>query len=69
MNINIYIVTVENNNKNYLTSNCGAGNSIFDLIQQNNLTRQIRQFLCYNLHHIYEPFVNLNNMHVPDGYM
>jgi len=64
----IHIITVEANNNNYNNINCNAGNTIYDVIRKNCLTGKVKQFVSFNKHHIYEPFVTFNNPDVPHGY-
>lgn len=60
-NVRIYINTVENNSANYLKSECGAGNRIFETIRKQNLTFKVKSFVSYNKYHLDEPFVSFLN--------
>jgi len=68
-NHNIFINTIEPNNKNYLTGNCDAGNGIYRAIKRCNLTNKIKKFESYNEYHIEESFVSLENPYVPEDYL
>ncbi len=59
----LYIVTVEDNNYNYLTDDVSAGNNIFKNISDSNLSHMIKQFICYNKFYTdtKQPFVNNSN--------
>jgi hypothetical protein len=65
--VDIKIITVESNNRNYLDSNVNAGATIYSTIQTNKLAKYIRSFECYNEHHENEPFVNFYNPIVKKG--
>ena len=66
-NVRMHIITVEANNLNYLTSNCQAGNAIFEYIRSSNLTFKVKNFLSYNQYHLEEPFVSFSNPDVSPG--
>lgn len=63
LNKKIYwnIITVENNNKNYIDNHINAGSTIFSAIQSNNLTKYIQSFNCYNQLYIDNEFTNFIN--------
>lgn len=62
--VNINIMTVENNRRNYMKDNVNAGANIFTVLQSNKLTKYVRMFECYNEFHTMTPFVNLCNPEV-----
>ena len=62
--VNINIITVENNNSNYLNNNVDAGSEIFKILQKNKQTKYIRKFECFNEYHENESFVNFYNPEV-----
>lgn len=59
--IEINIITVENNSYNYLETNVSAGSTIYSRIQDNKLSKYIKNFECYNKFHYDEPFINFYN--------
>lgn len=67
-NINIYIITVEPNNKNYLSKNCSAGNSLYSYLNKNSKMNFVKKITQYNNFH-QDGFVTLNNFDVPNGYL
>jgi hypothetical protein len=62
--VNINIITVETNKRNYMKDNVNAGANIFSVLQNNKLTKYVRLFECFNEFHKTEPFVNLCNPEV-----
>lgn len=58
--INFFITTVEPTNANYLNGNCNAGNTIYEVLRSNCLTKHIRKFVSYNCYHL-DGFVSLSN--------
>lgn len=62
--VNINIMTVENNKRNYMKDNVNAGANIFNVLQSNKLTKYVRMFECYNEFHATTPFINLCNPEV-----
>lgn len=65
--IRIYINTVEPNKNNYLETDCGAGNKIFEIIRSEKLTFRVKKFSSYNEYHNAEPFVSFSNPDVGPG--
>lgn len=65
----MYIITVESSFVNYNNGDCNAGNRMFGLIRDNNLTGQVKRFISYNEYHFDQPFISLNNPDVPHGYV
>lgn len=65
--ININIITVETNNCDYMTNTVTAGSNIFNVLQNNKMTKYVRQFECYNNFHKTEPFINLCNPQLDKG--
>lgn len=65
-NVNMYIVSVEPHAHDYLIHPTNAGNALFTLIKNYNLTCKIKSFVCYNQKHT-TGFYNLQNITVPDG--
>ena len=61
LNVKIQIITVEDNNNNYLLDNCNAGNTIYEIIRNNNLMSRVKKFSSYNTFHVSEPFISFNN--------
>lgn len=64
--INIHIVAVECGSKNYLTEQCNVGNTLYNMIRDNSMSRFINRFSIYN--NLETEFVNLSNPTVPDDY-
>lgn len=62
----LYIITVENNNYNYMNCDISAGADIFNHINQLKLSYMIKQFICFNQFHndASNPFVNYNNPNI-----
>jgi hypothetical protein len=65
--INIYIITFENNDKNYDEKNCHAGNTLYSHLNENNKMNFIKKITQYNNFHK-TGYVALNNFDVPEGY-
>lgn len=66
-NVSIFIITVEPSKVDYHDINCAAGNSLYAIIKNNNLTKHVKKFTCYNNFHT-DGFINFNNPDVPDRY-
>ena len=65
--VNIHIITVENNNYDYMISNVEAGSNIYSTIQSNKLSKYIRSFECYNCFHFDSPFINFYSPQIEKG--
>jgi len=68
-NIRLFILTVENNDKNYVTDNYEAGSKLYQIIKENKLTSFVKKFESYNNIFINMPHVNINNPDVDQGYI
>ena len=66
--INIYVITVENNCNNYYSSNCTAGNNLYNYLNKNSKMNFVKQIIQYNNHHS-GGFNALNNFDVPEGHL
>ena len=66
--VNIYITTVEANSYNYADVDCQAGNTLYEILRDNSLTRFVKRFQSYNQRHCDTPFVAFSNPTVPAGY-
>jgi len=65
--VNIKIIAVERGNKNYLTTQCEAGNAFYKMIRDNGMLRLVNKFLIYN--ELDTEFVNFSNPRVPDTHV
>lgn len=66
---NIYIMTVERSHESYLEGGLNAGGRIYGAIRDSNMTDMVKQFICFNNIHFDEPFINMENPDVPEGYL
>lgn len=66
-NVCINIIAVERGNKDYMNTDCNVGNTFFNIVQNNNMTRYINRFSIYN--NLRTEFVNFVNPSVPDNYI
>lgn len=68
--INIYILTTEPNNKNYYSSNCYAGNALYNYLKSNSKMNFVKKITQYNnFHKLHEEFTALYNFNVPENYL
>jgi uncharacterized protein YegL len=67
--INIYITSVEPNSTDYKNNDINAGNKLYETIRTKKLTKCIKSFESYNDMYIEEPYINLNNPNVQQGYI
>lgn len=65
--VNLKIIAVEKGKKNYLTTQCEAGNTFYKMIRDNKLLKLVNKFLIYN--ELDTEFVNFSNPRVPDNYV
>ena len=65
--VSIYIITVENNNFDYNTDDCEAGDRIYKIFRKNKLMNYVRSFTSFNNIFIDEPFTSLSNPIVNEG--
>jgi hypothetical protein len=68
-NINIYIITVECNNKDYYSADCNVGTKLYNYLKYNSKMNYIKKIIHYNNTHDEEGFISLENFNVPDGYL
>jgi len=68
-NTNIYIITFEANNKDYYKHGCNVTNILYDIIQKNNLTNHIKQYLSYNRVYHDVPFINFSDIKLVRNYV
>lgn len=67
MGFKIHIITVEYRNANYLTSDCQAGNEIYQVINSECLMNSVREFISFNRFHK-TGFVSIDNPDKIPGY-
>ena len=67
-NVNLYILTFENNNNNYYSENCGASNKLYKYLNSNGKMHFVKKIIQYNNNHK-TGFTSLNNFDVPVGYL
>ena len=48
LNVNIYIVTVEANNLNYLIEEINSGSKLYSIIRENNMMSHLKEFISFN---------------------
>ena len=71
-NINIHIISLENNKKEYSNEKYDAGNKIYQMIRNNKLTWCVRRFISYNNFYKVEQgnyYTNLDNPIAIEGYV
>lgn len=66
-NIQIKIIAVEPNDKDYLVSDAKVGNQLYKIIRNGQLTRLVERFSVFNRRE--EEFINLSNPSVKTGYL
>lgn len=66
-NVQLNIIAVETNNKNYFNSNVSIGNALYKVINDSNLSRLLNKFSVYNTLEI--EFINMYNPIVKEGFI
>ena len=67
--LKIHIISVENNKDDYNIKNIDAGNKIYRMIKENNLTQHVKSFVSYNNIYTTNHYVNMYNPDLHDGYI
>lgn len=65
--VQIKIIAVEPNEKDYFNSNVSVGNHLYKIIRDGKLTRLVERFSIYNRHEV--EFINMSNPQVRIGYL
>jgi hypothetical protein len=65
--IQIKIIAVEPNDKDYLNSSVCVGNTLYKVIRDGKLTRVVERFAVYNQHEV--EFINMSNPKVKTGFL
>lgn len=65
--IQIKIIAVEPNNKDYFNSTVSVGNNLYKIIRNGKLTRLVERFSIFNRHE--NEFINMSNPRVKMGYL
>lgn len=67
--LNLYIISVEANDKDFMKMSSDVGTEIYNILNQNFLTNYVRYFIRFNNRYSDEPFVNLYNPILNDNYI
>ena len=67
--IQFYILTVEANDTDYSLHEANAGNKLFQIIQDNNLTHYVQTFVSFNHRFSDQPFYHLCKPNLQRGYI
>jgi len=70
-NLDLRMIILESNNKNYFTEDCTAGNVIIKTLKDSNMSNVVKYIFFFNQHHrmFEDRFVNIYNASLPNDYV